>query len=396
MKPRISRRAEQVIASPMRKFAPLIRQAEADGAEIIKLHIGDPDLAVPPELLKAIKEYKGKTLPYAPSSGIPSHVEAWVKYYAGFGVVLKPENVIPTTGGAEAIQMALMAVADPDDEIIVFEPLYSGFKAGAGMYNIRLVPVPLRLENGFALPDREVIMSKITSRTKAIVVINPDNPTGKLWSKKELEQIIAIAIEKNLFIISDETYREICFTGKPSCMLAFSKAKDRIVLVDSLSKRFSAPGARIGCIASYNEELMGAALKFAMARLSSPTLEQLGFIPLLRNPKKFTKNIVAEYRRRRDAVTAELKKIHGVTFHEPGGAFYLVAALPVDSSEKFVTFMLKTFRSGGKTVMITPIADFYMTKGAGRNEIRIALVRTPAVLRASVRLIALGLKAYKA
>ena len=379
----------------MRKFAPLIRQAESEGVQVIKLHIGDPDLAPPARFLREIRAYKAKTLPYAPSSGIPAHVEAWIAYYREYGVKLRPEHIVPTTGGAEAIQMALMAVADPDDEILVFEPLYSGFKAAAGMYNIRLVPVPLRLGDGFALPSRQVIESKITSRTKAIVVINPDNPTGKLWSKAELRQIIDIAVERNLFIISDETYREICFSGKPGCMLQFADARDRIIVVDSLSKRFSAPGARIGCLASFNEDVMRGVLKFAMARLSSPTLEQLGFIPLLRSAATFTPGVVAEYKRRRDAVVAEMTRIPGVTFHKPGGAFYLVAALPVDSSESFVTFMLKEFRSRGKTVMVTPIADFYMSKGAGRNEIRVAMVKPAPALRAAVRLLAEGLAAYK-
>lgn len=379
----------------MRKFAPLIRAAEQSGTTVIKLNIGDPDLPVPRAFLRTVAAQTDRvTLPYAPSTGLPEHVAAWLKYYRGLGVSLETNQVLPTTGGAEAIQMSLLAVADPGDEVLVFEPLYSGFKSAAGMFNIRFVPVPLRLVTDFALPPNREIVRLITPKTRAVVVINPDNPTGKLWRRAELDRLVALTVKHNLFLISDETYREIVFRGRPTTMLRDRRARERLIVVDSLSKRFSMPGARLGAVVSRHPGAMKAATKFAMARLSSPTLEQLGSVPLLAAAGRHTRNIAAEYRRRRDAVTEELAKLPGVSWHEPGGAFYIVIRLPVADSEQFVRFLIGRFRSHGETVMVTPMADFYMTPGAGRDEIRLAFVRPPAVLRRAVRLVGQALRQF--
>jgi len=392
--PKVSQRAQNIIASPIRKFLPLMLRAEAKGIKVFKLNVGDPDIEPSPIFWRAIKNYKQKTLGYAPSPGIKEHTQAWMKYYRGFGVKLKPENVIPTVGGAEAILMALMAVADTGDEVIVFEPFYSSYKGFAAMADIKLTPVALKIENNFALPPNQEIIKKINRKTKAIVIINPNNPTGTAFNKKELQNIISIAKKYNLFLISDETYREILFSGQPTSLLQFPSAKDRAIIVDSASKRFSCPGARIGCVASLNMQIMGAILKFAMARLSAPTLEQYGLIPMLKNSKSYTKKITVEYRKRRDIVYSALQKMPGVVCREPQGAFYIIVRLPVKNAEDFVRFMLTKFSYKGKTVMVTPAQDFYMSKGLGRNEIRIAYVLNVRALTEAMTVLQKGLEEY--
>src|SRR3989338_3773488 len=389
-----SQRAQKLMASPIRKFLPLVRQAEQRGIKVFKLNVGDPDLAPPPQFLAAIKRYHQPNLGYAPSPGIAEHTAAWVKYYAKFGVKLKPENIVPTVGGAEAIFLAMLSAADAGEEIIVFEPLYTSYKGFAVMANIKLVPITLKAENNFALPGAEEIEKKVNKKTRAIVIINPNNPTGSALSEKEIQAVIKVAKKHNLFIISDETYREIIFSGRPDCLLKSPAAKDNVILVDSVSKRFSCPGARIGCVASYNKDLMRAILKLAMIRLSAPTLEQYGTIPLLENSGPYTKKITAEYRRRRDAILAGLKQIPGVKTQKPRGAFYLIARLPVKSSEKFIKWLLEKFSYRGKTLLLTPTAEFYVTPGQGKNEVRIAYVLNCAALKEAMEVLKVALEKY--
>ena len=371
---RVSRRAQDIVPSPIRKFLPLVLRAEQKGVKVFKLNVGDPDIGVPPIFFKSIKKYNRKSLGYAPSPGIKKHVEAWIKYYSTFNIKLKPENIIPTVGAGEAILLSMLAMTDPGDEIIVFEPLYTNYKGFASMANVKLVPVTLRLEDNFALPASSEIVKKITKRTKAIILINPDNPTGVARSDKEINTLIKIAQRHNLFIISDETYREIVFQGKPTSLLKFPAGRQLMIMVDSVSKRFSCPGARIGVAVSYNKEIMSTILKFAMVRLSAPTLEQFALIPLLRNARPYTKKIRTEYQKRRDVVFKALQKMRGVKCRKPNGAFYIIAKLPIKDAEDFVKFLLTKFRYQGQTLMVTPAKDFYVTKGLGRNEIRIAYV----------------------
>ncbi len=391
---KVSKRANSVIASPIRKFLPLMLGAEKRGVEIFKLNVGDPDLEVPRVFFKTIKSYKRKNLGYAPSPGITEHSKAWQKYYRQFGVKLDSSNIIPTVGCAEAIMLALQAVADYGDEIIVFQPLYTSYKGFAAMAGIKLVPITLRAEDNFVMKNSKEIEKKITKKTKAIVVINPDNPTGKLWSEKELKMILAIVAKHKLFLISDETYREIRFSGKPVCLLKESKYKANIIVTDSVSKRFSMPGARIGCVVSFNKDVMGAVLKFAQARLSAPSLEQLGTVPLLNNSKVYVSKVVKEYKKRKEVVYNALKKMSGVIFSNPQGAFYQAVALPIKDAEDFVKFMLNEFSYKGKTVMVTPMEDFYITKGMGRNEIRIAYVLNIKALKQAMEVLGRGLEAY--
>jgi aspartate aminotransferase len=391
---KISKRGQNVIASPIRKFLPLMQATEKRGVKVYKLNTGDPDLEVPPEFFKAVRVFRGKNLNYAPSPGYPEHVVAWQKYYKQFGVSIKPENLIPTVGCAEAILLAIQAVADAGDEIIVFEPVYVSYKSFSVMTGVKLVPVTLKTDNGFACPPVRDVEKKISRRTKAIVIINPDNPTGKLWSDDELEEILKLAKKHNLFVIADETYREIRFKGQSSCLLAKKAYRDRVVLVDSVSKRYSMPGARIGCLVSFNMDVMGAVLKFAQARLSAGTLEQFGLIPLLKHSKKYTEPVRAEYKRRRDAVYQALSKMPGVVCTKPEGAFYIVAALPVDSAENFVKFLIRDFKYKNETVMISPMRDFYITPGLGKNEIRIAYVLSTRDLKKAMEILRRALKAY--
>lgn len=392
--PKISNRGENVIASPLRKFLPFMYETEKQGVKVYKMSAGDPDLEVPEEFFKEIKAYGSKNLPYAPSPGIPSHMEAWVQYYKNFGVDIPAKNIIPTVGCAEAIVLAMMAAADIDDEILVFEPLYVSYKSYSIMTGIKLVPVTLKTSDGFAMPSDAEIESKITAKTKAIVVINPDNPTGKLWSEEELKRILAIAQKHNMFVIADETYREIRFDGKASCMLSMTEGRENIIVIDSVSKRYSMPGARVGTLASYNESVMSAVLKFAQARLSVGTLEQLALNPLLLNSKKYTDPVRAEYEKRCDVVYNALKDVPGVMVTKPQGAFYLYCALPIDSAEEFVKFMIRDFRDNNETIMISPMPDFYMTPGLGVNEIRIAYVLNQKDLARSMEILVKGLEAY--
>ncbi len=390
----ISNRAKNVIASPIRKFLPLMEETQKKGIHIHKLNVGDPDLKPPKVFFDVIKKYSDQSLGYAPSPGIMRHTQAWQKYYKQWKVELELNQIIPTVGCAEAIMLALQAVADPGDEVIVFEPLYVSYKSFSVISGIKLVPILLPIEKNFTLPDASLIEKKISKKTKAIVVINPDNPTGKLWSDWELNQIIKIAQKHNLFIISDETYREIRFDGKkPVCLLAKMGAKQNVIVCDSVSKRFSMPGARIGCVASFNKEVMSSILKFAQARLSAGTLEQLGTVPLLNNSAPYVNKITQEYKKRQKVVAEGLSKMP-VVFKSAMGAFYQAVGLPVKDAEEFVKFMISEFSYKGKTVMVTPMQDFYITPGRGKEQIRIAYVLNTKDLAEAMEVLRRGLEAF--
>lgn len=391
----VSKRGQNVIASPIRKFLPLMQAAEAKGVKVFKINVGDPDLEPDPSFLRSIKAYPYKTIFYAPSPGMVLHMQAWQKYYRQFGVSLEVKEMVPTLGCAEAIMLAILAVADPGDELLVFEPLYSSYKSFAVMAGIKLNAVTLPIEKNFALPAAAEIEKKITKKTKAIVVINPDNPTGKLWSDAELNAVISIAKKHKLFIISDETYREIRFDGKkPVCLFTKKAAWPNIIVCDSVSKRFSMPGARIGCISSKNPEVMSTVLKFAQSRLSAGTLEQVGLLPLLNNSKPYVSKAVKEYQKRQKVVAQGLAKIKGAVFKPAMGAFYQAVGLPVDDAEEFVKFMIGKFSYQGKTVMVTPMQDFYITKGLGKNQIRIAYVLNTTDLKQAMDVLRRGVEAY--
>lgn len=393
----VSSRGQNVIASPIRKFLPLMQAAEARGTKVFKINVGDPDLVPPKAFFEVVKKYNPSTLGYAPSPGIKPHTQAWQKYYKQWGVSLPFNNIIPTVGCAEALLLAMQAVCDPGDEMIVFEPLYASYKSFSVMTGIKLKPILLPFEKNFALPSMQEIEKQISKKTKMIVVINPDNPTGKLWSEAELDIIVKLAKKHNLFILSDETYREIRFDGKkPSSLLARKDAREHIIVCDSVSKRFSMPGARIGCVASFNNAIMTAILKFAQARLSAGTLEQLGLVPLLSNSAPYVNSVVKEYKKRQKVVAQGLAKIKGAKFKPAMGAFYQAVQLPIDDSENFVRFMIGEFTHQGKTVMVTPMKDFYITPGRGKAEIRIAYVLNTKALAEAMDVLKRGVEAYNA
>lgn len=391
----ISKRSKNLIASPIRKFLPLVYKAESKGVKFFKLNVGDPDIETPKEIIADAQHYKSKNIPYAPSPGVKEHVASWLKYYSDIGIkTLKPANIIPTQGAAEAITMAIMAITDPGDEVVVFEPIYTSYKGFAALCDIKFRPVTLRIENNFALPLINEISKKISKKTKAIIIINPDNPTGKVWNKQELKQIIGLAKKHNLFIISDETYRGIVFKGKAETILNYNAALKYAIVVDSLSKRFSAPGLRIGALVSYNKEVMDAILKMAMVRLSVQTIGQLSTIKILRNHRAYVKKIAREYKRRSAVVNNALKNYPGVLVSRPVGAFYQVIRLPLKNSEDFIKFLITKFRYQNKTVLVTPMQDFYITPNLGLNEIRLAYVLNVKAMKEAMLIFKKALKAY--
>lgn len=392
---KFSNRISSVPSSPIRKFAPLEKAAVERGIEVFKLNIGQPDLQTPQKILKSFRKFKTDIVLYAPSAGLPETIEAWRSYYHSHGLYVEPDEIIITSGGSEALIFAIMAAADPGDEIIVFEPFYTNFAGFAAMSNVNLVPVSLNIFNGFALPDIEEIRKKITDKTKAVILNNPNNPTGVVYSREQIQKIVNLCYRHNLFLISDEVYREFIFDDQPHVsVLNFPEIADRAIVIDSVSKRFNHCGGRVGCLVSKNKELIAQVLKIAQARLSVPTLEQLSVIPLLTKPREYTDSVKEEYRKRRNVVVNELQKIEHVTFIQPQGAFYIIAELPIDDSEELVKFLLNDFSDRGQTVMVTPAQGFYITPELGKRQIRIAYVLDEKKLQRAVELLRLGIEAY--
>lgn len=391
----LSQRIKHTPASPIRKFAPLEDQAKAKGLKVYRLNIGQPDLPTPAKIRKTFRHFSGKIVLYAPSAGMPEAVAAWQKYYSSQGLHIEKDQLIVTSGGSEALMFSMMAVADPGDEILVFEPYYPNFSGFASMAGVKLIPITTHVENGFHLPSREEIESKITDKTRAILVNNPNNPTGAVYSRDELQTIATVAYKNNLHVISDEVYREFVFSGEPVVsMLEFPEIQDQVIVIDSVSKRFNHCGGRVGCLVSRNRETIAQILKFAQARLSVPTLEQLSVVPLLNAPKEYTDSVREEYKKRRDIVYNALQSINGVLCAEPQGAFYITAKLPIDDAEDFVAWLLTDFSYDGKTVMVTPGKGLYMSAELGKDEIRIAYVLNERELEDAIEVFQKGLEEY--
>ena len=391
----VSKRAREAQFSPIRKFVPFLEEAKRKGIKVFELHIGQPDLETPEEILNEIKNFKGKILSYTNSLGILETRKAWQKYYKDFGIDFDISEIIVTVGGSEAILFAFATICSPGEEVIVFEPFYSNYNGYASISGIRLKPVRTFAENGFHLPPKKEILKKINRKTKGILICNPNNPTGTVYEKEELEMIAKIAKEKNLFVLSNETYREFVYDGKKHySMMEFRGLQDRVILLDSVSKRFSACGARIGCLASKNKKVIEGATKFAQARLSPPMIEQLAVIPILINSKKYTGKIAKEYKDRRDEVFKSLQKIPGICCVKPSGAFYITVKLPIKNSDDFAKWLLTDFSFKGKTVMVAPGSGFYATPGAGKDEIRIAFVLSKAKLKEAMAVFSKALNEY--
>lgn len=391
----ISSRAINTPASAVRKLAPLADAAKKRGIKVYHVNIGQPDLPTPKAILTLIKNFKEKTLEYAPSAGIPETVDAWRVFYKNKGFSYDLSDIVVTSGGGEGLVFTFLTVADPGDELIVFEPFYTSYAIEAAMGNIKLKSIRTSVEDGFHLPDKKIIEKAISKRTKGIVVCNPNNPTGTCYTEDEVKMLVEIALKYNLFIISDETYQEIVFDDNKVLPFAtFSKLANQLIIVDSVSKRFNACGARVGCVVSKNQEVMQAILKLAQGRLSVATVEQLAVIPMLKNHFKYVETIKKIYQRRRDVVVEALRKIPGVTAIPPEGAFYLIPKLPIKDSDDFAVYLLNKFSDRGETVMVAPATGFYATAGLGKDEIRIAYVLEEKKLKRAMELLGLALKKY--
>lgn len=391
----VSLRAAGMRFSSIRNLYPLVKETTKKGIKVYRLNIGQPDLRTPQKFYHEIKNFSDKTLTYAPSEGCEETTKALQEYYKKNKIPFFTEDIVVTTGGSEAIVFALMTVTDPKDEVIVFEPLYANYITFAKMASIVPVAVQTKIADGFHLPSNQEIEKKLTKKTKAIIICNPNNPTGTVYTKTELARIVKLAQKHNLFIISDEVYREIVFDRKALSITNFKEALNRIILVDSVSKRFNVCGARIGCVASKNKEVMQGILKFAQGRLSSPTIEQRAIIPLLKDPERFIGPMVREYKRRRDCIVDELGKIPGVYFYKPEGALYLIVRLPISDAEDFCRWLLEDFNYKKETVMFAPASGFYETRGAGKNEIRIAYVLSISQLKKAMKILRVALQEYK-
>lgn len=394
----VSKRLQQVPASPIRKLVPLADAAKGRGVEVIHLNIGDPDIPTPSVMIDRLKAWEGG-IPYAHSQGDAELLEALTEYYhqAGYDWVTKADIQV-TVGGSEALSMTMTAVADPGEEILLFEPFFPSYASLAMASGIKAVPVTTKIETGFHLPveiEKE-IETKVNTKTKAILMTNPNNPTGTVYTRAEVERLIEIARKHDLWLLADEVYREFVFSDQASVSLLsyMDREPQRLVVLDSLSKRYSAPGLRLGTIVSKNRELMGGALRMAMARLSAGFIDQKAAAQLAKISQAELLEVRDEYQRRRDVIFEGLSAVEGVTITQPGGAFYCVAGLPVEDAEKFCAWLLTDFNLDGKTVMLAPMAGFYLSSGLGRQEVRIAYVVGEAKLKQAVEVLKRALAVY--
>ena len=392
---KFSSKALRCQQSPMRKFHPYAVAAAAAGKKIYHLNIGQPDIQTPPQLFEAVRSFHEATLAYAPSPGIPALIDAIRGYYARIGVTLDAGNVLVTTGGSEALQIACNCILDDGDEIIIPEPFYPNYHTFVTTAGASIHPLHTKPEEGYFFADREKIEACITSKTKAIMITNPGNPTGTCLTRDEMKMILDVAVEHDLYLIADEVYREFAYeTGELLSFLQFGYGYENLILIDSVSKRFSACGARIGCLISRNVEFMAQALKYCQARLSVATLDQVAAAALYSVGPEYFAAVREEYHRRRDTVVRKLHEIPGVVCECPKGAFYLMAALPVDDAAKFQQWLLEEFDDHGDTVMFAAGGPFYATPGKGLNEIRIAYVLRQEELERAMDLLALGIQKY--
>lgn len=393
----ISINANRCEPSPMRKFHPLAVAAENQGKKIYHLNIGQPDLETPTAYYETIRNFDRKTLGYDASPGNPLLIDAIRNYYAGLGVSLAPNDVLITTGGSEALLLTCLSILDPYTEVIIPEPYYPNYTTFVHAAGGVIRALPTNPWEGYRYAQRERIESQITRNTRAILITNPGNPTGVVLDQAEMRMIADIAKEHDLFLICDEVYREFCYDDKFGipCMAHFDDIQDNLVIIDSVSKRFSACGARVGAVITKNKELQQALLKFCQSRLSVATIDQLGAAALYSVDHEFFRKSKEEYRRRRDTVISGLRKIPGVVVEVPMGAFYVMASLPVDDSDKFQRWLLEEFEDHGDTVMFAPGAPFYETPGKGINEVRIAYVLNQEDLQRAMDVLAAGIAAYQ-
>jgi len=393
--PTLSQRAESMPASPLRKLANAAVQREKDGVKVFYLNIGQPDLKTPEEFFDGLQLFAENPVAYAHSQGVSETIDAWRGFYKDtLNVDLEHDEVMVTTGGSEALIFAMAALGDPGDNMIVFEPFYTNYNGFGKLGGVSMKPVTLSIENNFHLPSDEEIEAAIDDKTRALVVCNPSNPTGTVYTREELKRLVDIAIKHDLFIISDEVYREFVFEGEVISLMSFPEAADRVVMIDSASKRFNSCGVRIGILASRNKDVITSAVKFGMARLSVATIEQRALIPVLENAAKLIPPVVEEYKKRRDVVHEGLQAIDGVVAAKPEGAFYIICGLPVDDSEKFAKWMIEEFAHQNETLLVAPAPGFYATQGKGTKEIRLAYVLNTEKLQRALELLKLAIEEY--
>ncbi len=381
--------------SPIRKLVPFAEAAKKRGTKVYHLNIGQPDIETPKAILDAVRNVDMKVLEYSHSAGFESYRKKLVEYYKRNDVNINHNQVIVTTGGSEAILFAIMSCMDPGDEIIIPEPFYANYNGFATSAGVKVVPIPSTIDDGFALPPIEAFEKAVTTKTKAIMICNPNNPTGYLYSHAELEILKEICLKHDLFLFSDEAYREFCYDDKQHISaLSLEGLEDHAILMDTISKRYSACGGRIGAFVTKNQQVLDAAMKFAQARLSPPSFAQILGEAAVDLPADYFNEVHAEYNKRRDLLVARLQAMQGVKCPMPGGAFYAIAQLPVDDSEKFCQWLLEEFAHNGATVMMAPAAGFYATPGKGRNEVRLAYVLNTDDINNAMDCLEAALKAY--
>ena len=391
-----SNRVGSMQASPVRKLVPYANAAKKEGVKVYHLNIGQPDIKTPDGFMEAIRNFDESVLKYADSVGSEELVNAMIEYYKGYDIEFENDEILITNGGSEALLFAMLTLCDKGDNILVPEPFYTNYNGFATCVDVEIKPITTKAENGFHLPSKEEVLSRVDENTKAILLSNPGNPTGAVYTVEEMEMLAEVALEKNLWIIADEVYREFVYDGlKYTSFGNIDSVKDRVIIVDSVSKRYSACGARIGSLASKNKEFIAQVLKLCQGRLCVPTLEMIGAAELYKTPKSYLEEVNKEYCRRRDVLYDGLMKIPGLICEKPTGAFYIDAKLPVEDAEDFVIFMLKEFRHNGATTMATPAEGFYATPGLGKDEIRLAYILNVDDLAAAAECLRLGLEAYK-
>ena len=392
---KISTRGESIQESPIRKLSSVAIKTKEAGKKVYHLNIGQPDIPTPPEFFEAIRSYSEKVLSYGPSDGIIELKDAMINYFHRYDIDLMRENLTITYGGSEAVSFAFNIIGDPGDEIIIPEPFYTNYNGYATMSDLKIVPVPTMAETGFHLPDISEIEKRITTRTKAILICSPNNPTGTVFSEEEIRNLGKVAKKHDLFLIADEVYKEFIYEGtKHFSVLEIDEIRENVIVVDSISKRYSSCGARIGAMITRNKNVMESVLKFAQARLCPPTLEQLGAAATYELPHSYFEDIKKEYQQRRDTLYEVLTSNKDIILRKPEGAFYLMAKLPVDNSDNFAKWMLESFDVDKETVMVAPGGGFYSNEGKGTDEVRIAYVLDSSKLKIAGKIILEAIREY--
>ncbi len=390
----VSHRGKIMPASPIRKLVPYAEAAKKKGIKIYHLNIGQPDIETPKEILDAVRNSDFKVLEYSHSAGNESYRKKLVEYYRSVGINVDHNEIIITTGGSEAILFGFMSCLDAGDEVIIPEPFYANYNGFAVAADVVVKPITSSIETGFALPPIEEFEKVITEKTKAIVICNPNNPTGYLYSRKEMEVLKSIILKHNLFLFSDEAYREFCYEGEHFSAMKLEGAEENVIMMDTISKRYSACGARVGALITHNKEVLQTALKFAQARLSPPSFGQILGEAAVDLPADYFTKTKTEYKLRRDIIVKRLNNIPGVFCPQPGGAFYAMASLPIDDADKFCQWLLESFEYNGATVMLAPATGFYGTEDLGKKEVRLAYVLNSESINAAIDCLEKALEIY--